>query len=49
MRPVIKQLADFLRNEEGRTAVEYAIMLAFIMVVCIGSMGALGCASPAKR
>jgi Flp pilus assembly pilin Flp len=49
MRPVIQQLADFLRNEEGRTAVECALLLAFTVLVCIGVMSALGCGSPAKR
>ena len=33
---------DFLRNEDGPTAVEYAVMLALIVVVCIGSITLLG-------
>jgi Flp pilus assembly pilin Flp len=49
MRHVIEQLAHFLRNEDGRTAVECALMLALTVVVCIGVMSALGCGSPAKR
>ena len=49
MRPIIQQLADFLGNEEGRTAVEWAVMLAVLVLVCISATGALGCASPAKR
>jgi pilus assembly protein Flp/PilA len=37
------QLAlDFLRREDGPTAVEYAVMLALIIVVCIASIAALG-------
>jgi pilus assembly protein Flp/PilA len=32
----------FLKNEEGPTAVEYAVMLALIVVVCIGAIQALG-------
>jgi Flp pilus assembly pilin Flp len=48
MRPVIQPWAEFLRNEEGRTAIKCAVILALIMVVCIGWMGVLGCASPAK-
>jgi pilus assembly protein Flp/PilA len=35
-------LAQFLRNEDGPTAVEYAIMLALVIVVCITTIGALG-------
>jgi pilus assembly protein Flp/PilA len=33
---------DFLREEEGPTAVEYAVMLALIIVVCIVAITALG-------
>ncbi len=36
------QLARFLRDEDGPTAVEYAVMLALIIVVCIGAITALG-------
>ena len=32
----------FLRNEDGPTAVEYAVMLALIIVVCITAVTALG-------
>ena len=32
----------FLWQEDGPTAVEYAVMLALIIVVCIGSIGILG-------
>jgi pilus assembly protein Flp/PilA len=34
--------ADFLRNEDGPTAVEYAVMLALIIVVCIAAITTLG-------
>ena len=33
---------NFLRNEDGPTAVEYAVMLALIVVVCIGAIATLG-------
>jgi pilus assembly protein Flp/PilA len=33
---------NFLRNEDGPTAVEYAVMLALIIVVCIAAIAALG-------
>jgi pilus assembly protein Flp/PilA len=33
---------NFLTNEDGPTAVEYAVMLALIVVVCIGAISALG-------
>ncbi len=32
----------FLRNEDGPTAVEYAVMLALIIVVCISAITTLG-------
>jgi pilus assembly protein Flp/PilA len=32
----------FLRAEEGPTAVEYAVMLALIIVVCLVAITALG-------
>jgi pilus assembly protein Flp/PilA len=32
----------FLNDESGPTAVEYAIMMALIIVVCIASVTALG-------
>jgi pilus assembly protein Flp/PilA len=35
-------LLKFLRSEDGPTAVEYAVMLALIMGVCIGSIGLVG-------
>ena len=35
-------LADFVRREDGPTAVEYAVMLTLIIIVCIISITALG-------
>jgi pilus assembly protein Flp/PilA len=32
----------FLRDEDGPTAVEYAVMLALIIVVCITAVTTLG-------
>jgi pilus assembly protein Flp/PilA len=40
-----QQLLSFLRNEDGPTAVEYAVMLALIVVVCIAAITALGTAA----
>ena len=33
---------EFLKAEEGPTAVEYAVMLALIIVVCLVAITALG-------
>ena len=35
-------LERFLRDEDGPTAVEYAVMLALIIVVCITAITTLG-------
>ena len=35
-------LRAFLKNEDGPTAVEYAVMLALIIVVCVASITTLG-------
>ena len=39
---MLKSLVNFLKREDGPTAVEYAVMLALIIVVCIGSITILG-------
>ena len=35
-------LLNFINNEDGPTAVEYAVMLALIIVVCIAAITTLG-------
>jgi len=42
MRKLGQFALDFLRREDGPTAVEYAVMLALIIVVCIAAISALG-------
>jgi len=42
MRQWLKRAANFLQSEDGPTAVEYAVMLALIIVVCIVAITALG-------
>jgi pilus assembly protein Flp/PilA len=42
MTRIKSALLSFLRNEDGPTAVEYAVMLALIIVVCITAITALG-------
>jgi len=42
MRKFGQSLVNFLKSEEGPTAVEYAVMLALIIVVCITAITALG-------
>ena len=42
MRKFSQALVSFLADESGPTAVEYAVMLALIIVVCITAITALG-------
>jgi pilus assembly protein Flp/PilA len=42
MRGLYQTVARFLKAEDGPTAVEYAVMLALIVVVCITAITALG-------
>jgi pilus assembly protein Flp/PilA len=39
---VARNVVTFLKREEGPTAVEYAVMLALIVVVCIAAITMLG-------
>jgi len=39
---IASKVVEFLAKEEGPTAVEYAVMLALIVVVCIAAITALG-------
>jgi pilus assembly protein Flp/PilA len=36
------QAVNFIKREDGPTAVEYAVMLALIVVVCIAAISTLG-------
>lgn len=38
----IKNVRAFLQAEDGPTAVEYAVMLALIVVVCLISISTIG-------
>ena len=42
MRAIARRLVCFLKQEDGPTAVEYAVMLALIIVVCLTAIGTLG-------
>ena len=42
MRNLICKVERFLKAEDGPTAVEYAVMLALIVVVCLGGITAIG-------
>ena len=42
MQKFAQALVKFVKDESGPTAVEYAVMLALIIVVCITAITALG-------
>ncbi len=42
MKSLAKKLQHFLVSEDGPTAVEYAVMLALIIVVCLTAVNSLG-------
>ncbi len=42
MRSLTQKLVTFLKKEDGPTAVEYAVMLALIIVVCLIAITQLG-------
>lgn len=48
MRRFRQYLVDFLTKEDGPTAVEYAVMLALIILVCFGAIGVIGTRSSAN-
>ena len=45
MRQFTNSVVNFIQREDGPTAVEYAVMLALIVVVCIAAITAIGSAS----
>jgi pilus assembly protein Flp/PilA len=39
---LIRAAARFLQHEDGPTAVEYAVMLALIIAVCVAAISVVG-------
>ena len=42
MKDLVKKFQRFLREEDGPTATEYAVMLALIIIVALAAISALG-------
>ncbi|PQO42609.1 Flp family type IVb pilin [Blastopirellula marina] len=42
MQGLIQKVQNFLVSEDGPTAVEYAVMLALIVIVCLTAIQAIG-------
>ncbi len=45
MLKILSTIRSFLRDEDGPTAVEYAVMLAAILLVVIGTVQQIGSTS----
>lgn len=39
---MLHHIENFLKSEDGPTAVEYAVMLALIVIVCLTAIRAVG-------
>ncbi len=48
MSMLAKKVQRFLVSEDGPTAVEYAVMLALIIIVCLTAITSLGTTAAAK-
>jgi pilus assembly protein Flp/PilA len=42
MKLIVQKVRNFLVSEEGPTAVEYAVMLALIVIVCLTAITSVG-------
>lgn len=42
MEKLMSQVKSFIKDEEGATAVEYGVMVALIIAVCIVAVKAIG-------
>ena len=42
MKGLMNRMKSFLKDEEGATATEYAVMLALIIVISLAAISALG-------
>lgn len=45
MNRLLNSVRTFLVSEDGPTAVEYAVMLALIIIVCLAAIKAVGTAT----
>jgi len=48
MKGLAKKVQRFLVSEDGPTAVEYAVMLALIIIVCLTAVRAIGTGAKVK-
>lgn len=48
MTKFVNSVKNFIVSEDGPTAVEYAVMLALIIVVCLAAITTIGSAANAQ-
>lgn len=48
MKSLATKVRHFLKSEDGPTAVEYAVMLALIIIVCLTAITAVGTQAAAQ-
>lgn len=48
MKSLVHSVKTFLESEDGPTAVEYAVMLALIVIVCLTAIRAVGTNTAAR-
>jgi pilus assembly protein Flp/PilA len=48
MKSLVTKMRRFLKSEDGPTAVEYAVMLALIIIVCLTAITAVGTQAAAQ-
>ena len=48
MKGLVTKMRRFLKSEDGPTAVEYAVMLALIIIVCLTAITAVGTQAAAQ-
>ncbi len=48
MKILTQKIKRFIRSEDGPTAVEYAVMLALIIIVCLTAITAVGTQAAAQ-
>lgn len=40
--PIVRKIVEFIKQEDGPTAVEYAVMMVLIIIVCLVTITTLG-------
>lgn len=48
MKNIVSKVQRFMKSEDGPTAVEYAIMLALIVIVCLAAIQSVGTSANTK-